>query len=76
MFTNRSSAWGMFHFRSSHPKVLQLKESRMPLEAGASGYLWISIPGVNESSLAEVCVFANDSEENIFECLLFKISFV
>ena len=75
MFTNRSQSWAIFHFRSSNPKILDIKESRLPLEGGAKGYLPILITPPQAASLAEVSVFANDSEENIFECMLFKIDF-
>lgn len=65
----------MFHFRSSNPQVLDIKEPRIPLEGGAKGYLPVLITPPSVPSIAEVSVFANDSEENIFECMLFKIDF-
>lgn len=75
MFTNRSQSWAVFHFRSSNPKVLEIKEPRLPLEGGAKGFLPVLITPPQVPSFAEVSVFANDSEENIFECMLFKIDF-
>jgi hypothetical protein len=75
LFTNRSQTWAMFHFRSSNPKILEIKDPRMALEGGAKGYLAILITPPSMPSTAEVSLFANDSEENIFECMLFKIDF-
>mmetsp|Transcript_20156 Transcript_20156/g.20185 ORF Transcript_20156/g.20185 Transcript_20156/m.20185 type:complete len:414 (+) Transcript_20156:475-1716(+) len=75
LFVNRSQSWAIFHFRSSHPNVLEIKEPRISLEGGAKGYLWVHAPATSQPNPAEVCVFATDSEENIFECLLFKIDY-
>ena len=75
VFMNRSQSWAMFHFRSSHPNVLEVREPRMGLEGGAKGYLPVYIPAVHQPSLAEVCVFASDTEENIFEVIMFKIEY-
>ena len=75
MFTNRSQSWAIFHFRSMDTKVLDIKESRLPLEGGAKGFLPVIITPPLVPSSAEVYVFANDSEENICECMLFKIDF-
>jgi hypothetical protein len=75
MYTNRTQAWSMFHFRSSHPQLLSVREPRLGLEAGASGYILINIASVPAAGLEEVCIFASDAEESIFEVLKFHIDF-
>lgn len=74
-FVNRSQGWTVFHFRSSHPNVLELPEPRLALEAGANGYLLVRIMPIQQMGQSEVCVFAADTEENLFEVMLFKIQY-
>lgn len=75
VFVNRSQSFAIFHFRSSNTRILEIKENRMSLEGGAKGYLGIILNPPPMPSVAEVSVFVNDSEENIFECMMFKIDF-
>lgn len=75
-FVNRSQSWANFHFRSSNTRILEVKENKFALEAGARGFIAIIITPPPVPSVAEVSVFANDSEENIFECLMFKLDFM
>ena len=74
-YVNRSQTWAVFHFRSSHPAVLELPEPRLALEGGAKGYLVVRVHPVTVPGQAEVCVFAADSEENSFEVILFKLKY-
>lgn len=75
IFTNRSQQWVMFHFRSSHPKLCRIEEPKMALEAGASGHLMMAFQPNDEVGRQEICVFASDEEETMFECLLFKVEY-
>jgi hypothetical protein len=74
-FVNRSQTFAIFHFRSSNVRILEIRENKIALEGGAKGYLGILIKPPPVPSLAEVSVFANDTEESIFESMMFKIDF-
>jgi hypothetical protein len=47
----------------------------MALEAGASGNLMLSFLSNPDPGRMEICVFASDGEETLFECLLFKVEY-
>ena len=75
LFTNHSQKWVKFRFRSSHPQLLRLEEPKMALEAGASGPLLMAFLPNPEPGRKEICVFASDEDETLFECLMFKAEY-
>lgn len=75
-YVNRTSAWALFNFRSSHPDLLQIRDPRLALDPGAQGFLSIHFAPRTEPGVAEICVFASDSDEGVFETLLFKVEYL
>jgi len=76
IYENRTTSFCIFEFVSSHPDILQPIEKNVAIDGGSKENVRIRIQGRDEPSIAEVCLFASDTEERIFECLLFQIRYV
>ncbi len=51
-------------------------EPRVQINGGERESIKIKIPPKFDQGLAEVFVFANDQDEEISDCLLFKIKYI
>mmetsp|Transcript_38763 Transcript_38763/g.34457 ORF Transcript_38763/g.34457 Transcript_38763/m.34457 type:complete len:171 (-) Transcript_38763:191-703(-) len=71
LFENRSTSFCLFEFVSSHPELLQPIEKTVPFEGGEKKNIKVRVTGRKEPGIAEVCLYASDTEEKVANCLLF-----
>jgi len=75
MYENRSTKWAMFEFISSNPEILDVVEKSMPGYPGERINVRLKLAKKDVPGTSEVCIYASDSEEKIFDCYLFKIKY-
>ena len=50
-------------------------DPRVPIGGGVKEGIRVKLKSNEKRGAAEVLVFANDQEERVFECMLFRISY-
>jgi nephrocystin-4 len=75
IYENRSAKWAMFEFVSSNPEILDIFEKSVPCNPGDRVNVRLRMAKRDTPGTAEVCVYASDVEEKIFDCILFKIKY-
>eukprot|EP00825_Cyclidium_porcatum_P010723 TRINITY_DN15493_c0_g1_i1.p1 TRINITY_DN15493_c0_g1~~TRINITY_DN15493_c0_g1_i1.p1 ORF type:complete len:385 (+),score=63.64 TRINITY_DN15493_c0_g1_i1:1953-3107(+) len=74
-YSNRSTDSDIFKFESSDPSILRIIDEKLQLDKGGKEAVRVQINKRQQPSNCEVFVFISNQDQQIFDCVLFKIKY-